>query len=81
MLNLNLRIMKKNMGNADKFLRVALAALIGALYYSGIISGIFGVIMLILATIFLVTSFMGYCPLYDAFGLSTRHRHPTKPEV
>lgn len=63
--------MKKNMGNGDRFLRIILAVIIGILYYAGVISGTLGLVLLILAGIFVLTSFISFCPLYAPFGITT----------
>ena len=63
--------MKKNMGSADRVIRFLIAALIGVLYFTDIISGTFGLVLLVLAIIFLLTSFISFCPLYWPFGIST----------
>ncbi|MEO9965767.1 MAG: DUF2892 domain-containing protein [Reichenbachiella sp.] len=63
--------MKKNMGNADRVLRVVVAAIIATLYNAGIISGILAIILLVLAGVFILTSFVSFCPLYAPFGIST----------
>lgn len=63
--------MKKNMGNADKIIRILIAAIIGILYYTGTISGTLGIVLLVLAGIFVLTSFISFCPLYAPFGIST----------
>jgi hypothetical protein len=70
-LILNFKVMKKNMGTTDKVIRIAVAAVIGFLYYNGTISGTLGVVLLGLAGIFVLTSFISFCPLYAPFGLST----------
>lgn len=64
--------MKKNMRTIDKAVRIATAAGIAGLYFGGLISGLTATILLILAGIFIVTSFMSFCPLYLPFGISTR---------
>jgi hypothetical protein len=64
--------MKKNMGVADKSLRILSAVVIGILYYLGVISGTVAIILGVLAIVFVITSFMSFCPLYLPFGLSTR---------
>lgn len=64
--------MKKNIGNVDRVVRILLALLIAGLYYKGIISGIAGIILLVLAVVFVATSFIGTCPIYLALGLSSR---------
>ena len=63
--------MKKNMGNNDRIIRVIIALAIGALFYFEIIDGTLGYILIILAAIFLLTSFVGFCPLYSPFGINT----------
>lgn len=59
------------MGNADKIIRILIAAIIGILYYTGTISGTLGIVLLVLAGIFVLTSFISFCPLYAPFGIST----------
>jgi len=63
--------MKKNMGTTDKAIRILVAVVIAVLYFTNVISGILAVILLILAVIFIVTSILGFCPLYLPFGLNT----------
>ena len=63
--------MKKNMGTADKIVRILLAIGIVGLYYAQIISGTVAIIALALAAVFILTSFISFCPLYLPFGLST----------
>lgn len=59
------------MGATDKLIRALIAAVISVLYYMGIISGTIGIVLMILAIVFLLTSFLNFCPLYLPFGLST----------
>lgn len=63
--------MKKNMGTIDKTIRIVAAIIIGILYYTGMITGTLGMILLILGAVFLLTSFVSFCPLYAPFGWST----------
>ena len=63
--------MKKNMGSADRIVRTIIAVVLGVLYYNEIISGTLGLVLVILAGIFLLTSLVSFCPLYAPFGLST----------
>ena len=63
--------MKKNMGTTDRVIRFIIAAVIGVLYYTGTISGTLGVVLLVLAAVFVLTSFVSFCPLYAPFGIST----------
>ena len=63
--------MNKNIGSADKIIRLILALIIFTLYFTGVIPGLLGIILSILAVIFVLTSLIGTCPLYLPFGLST----------
>ena len=63
--------MKKNMGIVDRSLRIILAIVIAVLIYMGTISGTLAVVLGIFAGIFLLTSLIGFCPLYTIFSLST----------
>ena len=63
--------MKKNMGSVDRIIRVIIAAVIAVLYFSNIISGTLGIILLILSVIFVLTSLISFCPLYTPFGIKT----------
>ncbi len=63
--------MKKNMGTIDRILRTILAVVMAILYFTGTVSGTLGLILLVLAVVFVLTSLMGFCPLYLPFGLST----------
>jgi len=65
------KTMEKNMGSADRTIRVIVAAIIVALYMTKIISGTVGIILIALSAIFLLTSFVSFCPLYLPFGLNT----------
>ena len=63
--------MKKNMGNADRIIRVIIAVIIATLYFTNVITGTLGIVLLALAGVFVLTSLMSFCPLYAPFGLST----------
>ena len=64
--------MKRNMSNLDRILRLVLAAVFAYLYFSGVVTGIFGIILLVLGGVFLLTSLVGFCPLYVPLKFSTR---------
>ena len=63
--------MKKNMGNADRTIRVLIAVLLGVLIFAGQIAGVTATILGILAIVFLLTSAVGFCPLYVPLKRST----------
>ncbi len=66
--------MKKNMGTIDIAIRILVAVIIAVLYFTNVIAGTLGIIMLILAAVFVLTSLLSFCPLYLPFGLSTRKK-------
>ena len=59
------------MGTADRIIRLIIAAIIGTLYFTGNISGTLAIVLLALAVVFVLTSFVGFCPLYAPFGIRT----------
>lgn len=63
--------MNKNMGTLDRIIRVILAVVVGILYITGLISGMVAVILGLFAVIFVLTSAVGFCPLYVPLGIST----------
>jgi hypothetical protein len=66
--------MKKNMGTIDKVIRILVAVVVVILYFTNVISGTLGIILLVLSAIFVVTSLISFCPLYLPIGLSTRKK-------
>lgn len=63
--------MKKNMGGADKLVRLVVALLMILAYFQGIVTGVLGIILLVVAAVFILTSIVSFCPLYTLFGMST----------
>ena len=63
--------MKRNMSDADRVIRVIVAALFAYLYFGGVVTGTLGVIMLVLGAVFLLTSVAAFCPLYTLVKFST----------
>ncbi|NKI30894.1 YgaP family membrane protein [Croceivirga thetidis] len=63
--------MKKNMGNTDRIIRILAAIIIAVLYFLGIIQGILAYVLISVGVIFLLTSFVSFCPLYTLVGLNT----------
>jgi hypothetical protein len=66
--------MKKNMGTADRVIRTVVAVVIALLYFTGTISGTLAVVLSIVAIAFLLTSAIGFCPVYVPFGISTQKK-------
>ncbi|MCW9065389.1 MAG: DUF2892 domain-containing protein [Ignavibacteriaceae bacterium] len=63
--------MKKNMGLIDRTVRTILAIVVAVLYFTNQITGAAAIILGLFAVIFLVTSFISFCPLYFPFKFST----------
>ena len=64
-------MMKKNMGTIDKVIRILVAVVIAILFYTNVITGLLGIVLMVLGAIFVVTSLIGFCPLYLPFGINT----------
>jgi len=63
--------MKANMGTTDKIIRIAIAAVIAILYFTNVISGTAGIVLLVVAGVFVLTSLISFCPLYPIVGMNT----------
>ncbi|HNW74959.1 MAG: DUF2892 domain-containing protein [Bacteroidales bacterium] len=63
--------MKKNMGTTDKIIRIVIAVLFAVLFFTKAVTGVAGIILLVLAAVFILTSLIGSCPLYLPFGINT----------
>lgn len=63
--------MKKNMGTTDKIIRIVIAVLFAVLFFTKAVTGVAGIILLVLAAVFILTSLIGFCPLYLPFGINT----------
>lgn len=63
--------MKKNMGKADRIIRIILAVMMAVLYFTNTVTGTFGIVLLVLAVVFVSTSIISFCPLYSIVGLNT----------
>ena len=69
--------MKNNMGSTDKIIRVIIAAIFAILYFTNTVTGTLGIVLLVLAGVFVLTSLVSFCPLYTLFGFSSC---PVKPK-
>lgn len=63
--------MKKNMGSADRAVRLIIAVIIAVLYFTNVISGTLGLVLLVLGGVFVLTSLISFCPLYALVGINT----------
>lgn len=63
--------MKANMGGTDRIIRILIAVVAAVLYFSGTISETIGIVAMVIAGIFLLTSLISFCPLYTILGINT----------
>jgi heme A synthase len=63
--------MKRNIGSADKAIRLFFAPILWVLYYSRVVGGFLGIVMLILSIYFLLSALINFCLLYELLGLSS----------
>jgi hypothetical protein len=66
--------MKKNMGTIDKVIRILVAVLVVILYFTHVISGTLAIILLAVSAVFVLTSLLGFCPLYTLLGMNTNKK-------
>ncbi|MEN2436396.1 DUF2892 domain-containing protein [Weeksellaceae bacterium A-14] len=66
--------MKKNMGTRDRTIRMVTAVVLALLYFTDTVSGTLGWVFIIIAAVFLLTSLVGYCPLYSLLGITTNRK-------
>lgn len=63
--------MKKNMGSADRMIRLLLAVIFAGLYFTDTVTGTLGIVLLVFAGVFVLTSLVSFCPLYPLLGINT----------
>lgn len=63
--------MKRNIGTSDRLIRAIIAGLIAFLIINNVFTGIIGIIMIVIAGVLALTSFITFCPIYKIFGIST----------
>jgi hypothetical protein len=66
--------MKKNMGLIDKVIRILIAFVVVILFFTNVISGILAIVLLALSGIFILTSLVGFCPLYLPLRIRTNKK-------
>lgn len=63
--------MKKNIGTADKIIRIVLALAAAVLIVTETVSGTAALIIGIIGVVMLLTGLAGFCGLYSLLGIST----------
>ncbi len=66
--------MKANMGTTDKIIRITVAAIVAILYFTNVITGTLGIVLLVFAAVFVLTSLISFCPLYTILGMNTNRK-------
>lgn len=66
--------MKKNLGTADRIVRYGFAIIILIMYFNHLINGVLALVLVLVAGILIVTSFISFCPIYYPFGISTKKK-------
>jgi hypothetical protein len=66
--------MKKNMSSTDSIIRILIALIVAVLYFTHVISGTLAIVLGVIAVIFILTSFISFCPIYYIFGISSRKK-------
>jgi hypothetical protein len=59
------------MSNLDRIIRVLVAAVFAYLYFAGIVTGVLGIVLLVVGAVFILTAIVSFCPLYRLFKIST----------
>lgn len=63
--------MKTNVGTVDRMIRLVLGVVLVILFFSETITGTLGYVLMAVGIVFVVTSMVGFCPLYALVGLNT----------
>jgi di/tricarboxylate transporter len=66
--------MKKNVGTIDKVIRILIAVTLVVLFFTNVISGTLGIILLVLAVVLVATSLISLCPIWLALGINTQKK-------
>ncbi len=63
--------MKKNVGSADKIIRIIIAIAAAYFAYTGAVSSPWNYVLYVVAGIMAVSTVAGCCPLYSILGIGT----------
>lgn len=63
--------MKTNVGTVDRMIRLVLGIVMVVLYFSETLTGTLGYVLMAVGVVFVVTSMIGFCPLYALVGFNT----------
>lgn len=63
-----------NEASWDRILRVVGGAALVILYFTGVLTGAWGIVLAVLGGVFIVTGLIGWCPIYALLHLRTNRR-------
>ncbi len=63
--------MKKNLGNIDRIIRVLFAVIVSVLFFTNVVTGTLGIVLIVIGGVLLATSFINFCPIYSIFGINS----------
>jgi uncharacterized membrane protein YuzA (DUF378 family) len=66
--------MKQNVHTYDRIARILIALAVGGLYLADQISGIAAIVLGIVSIAFVITGFVGFCPIYYCLKFSTKKK-------
>ncbi len=64
--------MKANESGVDRLIRVVLGIAMLALNFAGVVTGSWGIVLLVLGGLSLITGIVGFCPLYALLKIRTK---------
>lgn len=66
--------MTKNVGSADKLVRILLAVLFAVLIFAKVVSGWLAIVLGIFAVVFLLTALLNFCPIWLTLKINTNKK-------
>lgn len=63
--------MKKNVGSIDRIIRILFAVVVAVLFFTDVVTGTLGIVLLVVSGVLLATSFINFCPLYAILGINS----------
>ena len=64
---------QSDMGRMDRAIRITVGSIAVILYLSGVVSGIGGIVFMILGILFALSSMANFCPIYFPLGYNSLH--------
>jgi len=58
----------------DKIIRTLIAVVMLVLYFTNVVTGTIGIVLIVVSLVFLLTSLVSFCPLYTILGISSKQK-------